>query len=33
VRPARHIYTAFKAPWYEIHDDIPEFPGAPPAGD
>lgn len=27
VRPSQHIYTAFKAPWYEIHDDIAQFPG------
>ena len=29
LRPSQHIYTAFKAPWYEIHDAIPQFPGAP----
>ncbi|MDQ6981798.1 MAG: GFA family protein [Mariprofundus sp.] len=25
IRPARHIFTRYKAPWYNIHDDIPEF--------
>lgn len=25
VRPAQHIFTRYKAPWYNIHDDIPEF--------
>jgi len=26
TRPAQHIFTRYKAPWYNIHDDIPEFP-------
>ncbi|PJA32384.1 MAG: hypothetical protein CO187_04245 [Zetaproteobacteria bacterium CG_4_9_14_3_um_filter_53_7] len=25
ARPAQHIFTRYKAPWYNIHDDIPEF--------
>jgi len=25
IRPAHHIFTRYKAPWYNIHDDIPEF--------
>ncbi|GAV19168.1 glutathione-dependent formaldehyde-activating enzyme [Mariprofundus micogutta] len=25
IRPARHTFTRYKAPWYNIHDDIPEF--------
>jgi len=25
IRPTRHIFTRYKAPWYNIHDDIPEF--------
>ncbi len=25
IRPAQHIFTRYKAPWYNIHDDIPEF--------
>ncbi len=29
IRPARHIYVRFKAPWYEIRDGIPQLPGAP----
>ena len=24
-----HIFTGSKAPWYEISDDLPQFPGAP----
>jgi hypothetical protein len=30
IRPTQHIYTAFKAPWLDIHDGIPQFPEAPP---
>jgi hypothetical protein len=26
VRPTRHIFTRYKAPWFNIHDDIPEYP-------
>jgi len=26
VRPAQHIFTACQAPWYDIHDHIPEYP-------
>lgn len=29
IRPCRHIYTADKAGWHEITDDIPQFAGAP----
>ncbi len=25
VRPAQHIFTAYKALWYNIHDHIPEY--------
>lgn len=25
-RPERHIYVASKAPWFEIADDLPQFP-------
>jgi len=25
IRPAQHIFTRHKAPWYCLHDDIPEF--------
>ena len=24
-RPARHIFTAFKAEWFEITDDLPQY--------
>jgi hypothetical protein len=30
VRPARHIYVASKAPWFEITDALPQHPDAPP---
>jgi hypothetical protein len=26
VRPAAHIFVACKAPWYEIIDDLPQYP-------
>ncbi|OIO68715.1 MAG: hypothetical protein AUJ57_09820 [Zetaproteobacteria bacterium CG1_02_53_45] len=25
IRPAQHIFTRYKAPWYNMHDNIPEF--------
>lgn len=25
TRPVQHIFTRYKAPWYNIHDDIPAF--------
>ena len=31
IRPAAHIYTAFKAPWFEITGDIPQYAELPPA--
>jgi hypothetical protein len=31
ARPSAHIFTASKAPWYEIADDLPQHPGAFPA--
>ena len=27
----RHIFVAFKAPWFEIADELPRFPDGPPA--
>ena len=30
ARPARHIFTAGKAPWYEITDRLPRFDGRAP---
>ena len=30
VRPILHEWVADKAPWYEIQDDLPQHPGAPP---
>jgi hypothetical protein len=24
-----HIFTAYKAPWYDFADDIPQFPEGP----
>ena len=29
VRPAMHIFTASKAPWFEITDDLPQHPASP----
>jgi hypothetical protein len=29
TRPALHIFTASKAPWYEIADDLPQHEGYP----
>lgn len=31
ARPEAHIHVASKAPWYTIHDDIPQFAELPPA--
>jgi hypothetical protein len=25
-RPLAHVHTSSKAPWYEIHDDLPRYP-------
>jgi hypothetical protein len=25
IRPDKHIYVEFKAPWFEIHDGLPQF--------
>jgi hypothetical protein len=32
VRPEQHIFVGNRAPWFEITDDLPEYPGYPPAG-
>lgn len=29
VRPIRHIWVSDKAPWYEIHDDLPRMDTEP----
>jgi hypothetical protein len=29
VRPTRHIFVGVKAPWFEIHDDVPQFEKKP----
>jgi hypothetical protein len=31
VRPIVHIHTAFKAPWFDITDTLPQFAQMPPA--
>ncbi len=31
IVPGRHIHVESKAPWDEITDDLPRFPGAPPS--
>jgi hypothetical protein len=30
VKPALHIFVGSKAPWWEIHDDLPRFEAWPP---
>ncbi len=30
VRPMAHIYVDSRAPWFEILDDLPQYPGMPP---
>jgi hypothetical protein len=30
MRPQRHIFTNYKAPWFEITDSAPQFPEGPP---
>lgn len=30
LRPQRHIFTNYKAPWFEITDSIPQYPEGPP---
>jgi hypothetical protein len=32
VHPESHIFVRSKAPWYEITDNLPQYPGYPPAG-
>jgi hypothetical protein len=32
VRPESHCFVASKAPWFEITDDLPQYPDYPPAG-
>src|SRR4051794_22856025 len=31
VRAVAHVYVASKAPWFEITDGLPQYPGALPA--
>ena len=31
IRPSDHIWVGSKAPWDEIHDDLPRFDEAPPS--
>ncbi len=31
ARPTEHIFVASKAPWFEIHDDLPQHEEYPPA--
>jgi hypothetical protein len=30
IRPVMHIYTAYKAPWFDITDGLPQHPEGPP---
>ena len=32
IRPALHCFVASKAPWFEITDDLPQYPEYPPPG-
>jgi len=32
-RPAAHIFVGSRAPWFEIHDDLPRFDAYPPGVD
>jgi len=32
ARPALHCFVASKAPWFEITDDLPQYPEYPPPG-
>jgi len=29
VKPKRHVFVADKAPWFDITDELPQFPGLP----
>ena len=29
-KPRRHVFTAYKAPWHDITDDLPQFSDLPP---
>jgi hypothetical protein len=31
IRPQYHTFVDSRAPWDEITDDLPQYPGAPPA--
>ena len=28
-KPKRHVFVAYKAPWYDITDDLPQFAELP----
>jgi hypothetical protein len=30
LQPQRHIFTHYKASWFDITDSIPQFPEGPP---
>ena len=30
LRPAAHTFVAYKAPWFEITDDLPQYRFTPP---
>jgi hypothetical protein len=32
IRPESHIFVGSKAPWFEITDDLPQYPEYPPRG-
>ena len=32
IQPALHCFVDSKAPWFEITDDLPQYPEYPPPG-
>jgi hypothetical protein len=30
IQPQAHIFVAYKAPWFEITDNLPQFAKKPP---
>ncbi len=32
IKPKRHVFVADKAPWFDITDELPQFPGLPEKG-
>jgi hypothetical protein len=30
IKPGFHVFVAYKAPWYDIADELPQFAELPP---